>query len=216
MLIVALCSPEQRLELGAAPDTVVFVSDIEMMRQYKEAAVWIDLMFEDNRKAHLQILEQADTQAVIVHSVIKDLSGLPPHFIRVNAWPTFLSGAILEGCGGHGVPREKVTEALGLLGKSIEWVPDVPGMVSARVIASIINEAYFGLSEGIATRQAIDTAMKLGTAYPYGPFEWAEKIGLERVASLLQELAQFETRYQPCALLVSESMKSEKPEAGMR
>jgi 3-hydroxybutyryl-CoA dehydrogenase len=37
--------------------------------------------------------------------------------------------------------------------------------------------------------------MKLGTNYPYGPFEWSEKIGLKNIYNLLQRLSKTETRY---------------------
>jgi 3-hydroxybutyryl-CoA dehydrogenase len=63
------------------------------------------------------------------------------------------------------------------------------------VIAMIINEAYFALGDAISTPAEIDTAMKLGTNYPYGPFEWGEKIGLLQVYQLLAKLAEDNSRY---------------------
>src|ERR1700710_2457559 len=47
-----------------------------------------------------------------------------------------------------------------------------------RVVAMIINEAYYALDAGVSSKESIDLAMKLGTGYPYGPFEWADRIGL--------------------------------------
>ena len=70
-------------------------------------------------------------------------------------------------------------------------------MITPRVIAMIINEAYFTLQAGVSTKEEIDTAMKLGTNYPYGPFEWADKIGLNRIKTLLQTLSKTDTRYLP-------------------
>jgi 3-hydroxybutyryl-CoA dehydrogenase len=49
--------------------------------------------------------------------------------------------------------------------------------VALRVISRIVNEALLALSEGVATAQDIDEAMKLGANYPKGPLEWAEEIG---------------------------------------
>ena len=49
--------------------------------------------------------------------------------------------------------------------------PDIPGFISARVVSMIINEAYFALEEEVSSKEEIDTAMKLGTNYPYGPFD---------------------------------------------
>ena len=84
-------------------------------------------------------------------------------------------------------------------------VPDEPGLVSARVLSMIINEAYFALDDQISTRENIDIAMKLGTGYPYGPFEWAALIGVRRIAALLEKLSAADKRYVPAALLKQEA-----------
>jgi hypothetical protein len=55
--------------------------------------------------------------------------------------------------------------------------------VALRVISRIVNEAFLALSEGVATAQDIDEAMKLGANYPKGALEWAEEIG---ASSILQ------------------------------
>ena len=60
-------------------------------------------------------------------------------------------------------------------------VADGPGLVRARVVCCLINEAISALMEGVATAEDIDKAMKLGTNYPLGPLEWADKIGLDTV-----------------------------------
>lgn len=59
----------------------------------------------------------------------------------------------------------------------------------------IVNEAFFALGEGVSTKSEIDVAMKLGTNYPYGTFEWCERIGLEKVHNLLEKLAKTDSRY---------------------
>jgi 3-hydroxybutyryl-CoA dehydrogenase len=60
--------------------------------------------------------------------------------------------------------------------------------VSLRVISCIVNEAFLALSEGVATAEDIDRAMKLGANYPKGPFEWVEEIGALRVVETLDSL----------------------------
>jgi 3-hydroxybutyryl-CoA dehydrogenase len=71
----------------------------------------------------------------------------------------------------------------------------------------IINEAYFAIQENIASRSDIDLAMKLGTNYPFGPFEWCEKIGIKNVYELL--IAVYDStrdeRYKVCELLEEEA-----------
>ena len=78
-------------------------------------------------------------------------------------------------------------------------VLDGPGLVAARVIARLANEALSALAEGVADAQTIDTAMRLGTNYPQGPLVWAEMLGLDAMLRFLEAL-HFETgddRYRP-------------------
>jgi 3-hydroxybutyryl-CoA dehydrogenase len=63
-----------------------------------------------------------------------------------------------------------------------------PENVALRVISCIINEAYLALSEGVATAEDIDRAMKLGANYPRGPFEWANEIGPNQILQTLDSL----------------------------
>jgi 3-hydroxybutyryl-CoA dehydrogenase len=60
--------------------------------------------------------------------------------------------------------------------------------VALRVISCIVNEAFLSLSEGVATAEDIDRAMKLGANYPKGPFEWADEIGTGRILHTLDSL----------------------------
>lgn len=60
--------------------------------------------------------------------------------------------------------------------------------IFARVLVAIINEAAWAFSDGVADRANIDTALKLGTNYPKGPFEWAEQIGHSATGELLDAL----------------------------
>ena len=63
-----------------------------------------------------------------------------------------------------------------------------PENVALRVISCIINEAYLALSEGVATAEDIDRAMKLGANYPRGPFEWTNEIGPNHILQTLDSL----------------------------
>ncbi|HXH74445.1 MAG TPA: 3-hydroxyacyl-CoA dehydrogenase family protein [Bacteriovoracaceae bacterium] len=76
------------------------------------------------------------------------------------------------------------------------------GFIFPRTIVQIINEAFFALAEGVATKDDIDRAMKFGVNYPKGPFEWAT--GRETyVQTLLKELLlkTNDKRYLPSSLL---------------
>jgi 3-hydroxybutyryl-CoA dehydrogenase len=69
----------------------------------------------------------------------------------------------------------------------------------------MINEAYFTWESKVSTKDQIDIAMKLGTNYPLGPFEWARHIGLGRITGLLRSLSRTNPGYTPCEALVHEA-----------
>lgn len=71
-----------------------------------------------------------------------------------------------------------------------------------RVVSSIVNEAFLAVEEGICDETGVDTAMKLGTNYPRGPFDWAKAIGPDRIVSELRRLrAVRPRRYEPAPSL---------------
>lgn len=166
----------------------------------------IDLLFEQNGY-DVSYLKSSLPKPVIVNSVNKTITEIGLPFIRINGWPGFLQRNIAELACNSETDKKEIEKVLLLMNKKAEWVPDVKGFISARVVSMIINEAYFALEENVSSKEEIDTAMKLGTNYPYGPFEWGKKIGLKNVASLLTELSKTETRYQPSRLLLNEAIE---------
>ena len=118
--------------------------------------------------------------------------------IRINAWPGFIETDLWE-IAGYISPE--AAEVLHNLNKKYIAVPDEAGFVSARIIAMIINEAYYAKNEGVSSEADIDIAMKLGTNYPYGPFEWCNKIGIHKVYNLLQKCSLTDQRFLPSAAL---------------
>lgn len=140
---------------------------------------------------------------VFIHSVVQTLADLnaPAHVYRINGWATFLNRTAWEICGNANAAIEAIFSKLNT---KLNFVKDEPGFISARIIAMIINEAYFTIEDDVSSKAEIDTAMKLGTNYPYGPFEWAQLIGANNILSLLQKLNITDARYQPSPFLIKE------------
>jgi 3-hydroxybutyryl-CoA dehydrogenase len=115
-------------------------------------------------------------------------------------------GSLIEVASGLRTRPEAADEVEAFLkarGFETERVGDFSGLVLRRVLFMIINEAAYALWEGIASREDIDLAMKLGTNYPMGPLEWADAIGLDRVYNGLKGLHEEygDDRYRPCPLI---------------
>ncbi|GAA0654131.1 3-hydroxyacyl-CoA dehydrogenase family protein [Salarchaeum japonicum] len=79
---------------------------------------------------------------------------------------------------------------------------DKPGFVSNRILMPWINEGVRAFDEGVATKEDIDTGMKLGTNVPMGPLELADHIGLDVCLDATQTLhEELGDRYKPAYLL---------------
>jgi 3-hydroxybutyryl-CoA dehydrogenase len=134
------------------------------------------------------------------------LQSNPGRLVGIGVYNTFTKAKRIE------IAPSKITDAailknaeslLSELGIKYSIVPDRAGMIFPRIISMIINEAAQVYSEGIASKEDIDTAMKLGTNYPHGPLEWADRLGVELVYNILAKLQKDfgEDRYRPHPLL---------------
>ncbi len=144
---------------------------------------------------------------VFINSVCHPLQkkGHSENIVRINGWNGFLLRSVWEIAG---TLTEEHQVILNTLNKKYTLLPDEPGFVTARIIAMIINEAYFAKEEHVSTEEEIDIAMKLGTNYPKGPFEWCKNIGIKNIYNLLNVLAEKDNRYTPSLLLKMEANQS--------
>lgn len=123
------------------------------------------------------------------------------HFM--NPVPVMKLVEIIRGLQTSDKTYETVTELAQHLNKVSVEVKDFPGFVANRILLPMINEAIYTLYEGIATREHIDTVMKLGTNHPMGPLELADFIGLDTCLAIMNVLYDGfnDSKYRPCPLL---------------
>ena len=90
------------------------------------------------------------------------------------------------------------------IGKTPIKVRNSPGFVVNRMLCPMINEAIFALSEGLASAEEIDTAMKLGCNHPIGPLALCDLIGLDVELAVMQVLYQGfnDPKFRPAPLLI--------------
>jgi 3-hydroxybutyryl-CoA dehydrogenase len=96
-----------------------------------------------------------------------------------------------------------VDEVARRMGKETVVVRESPGFITTRVNATIGNEAFYMLMEGVASARDIDRALKLGLNHPMGPFELVDLVGLDTRLAILEHLHRsLGEKYRPCPLLV--------------
>ncbi len=185
---------------------------------YAEYDAIFDLNFDDNPESLINYASLKD-KPVFVNAVKISLaeaiyvSGakIRCRLFGINALPGFLAQDVWEVSCFRKFEIPELEKLLNTLGIRFLNIEDRVGLVKPRIIFMIINEACYTLQEGTASIEDIDTSMKLGTNYPFGPFEWCDKIGINNVFESLAALYEDtkDERYKICPLLKAKYLKNE-------
>ncbi len=147
----------------------------------------------------------SNTSSLPITSIGQELND-PGRLVGLHFFNPVLQMPLLELIPGHRT-RPETVERVRLfaesLGKTVVTSADTPGFVTTRALAVLLNEAAWMLYEGVASREDIDTAYKLGFHHPMGPFELADLVGLDTALSILDVLWDGfrDSRYRACPLL---------------
>ena len=130
----------------------------------------------------------------------------PDRFIGMhffNPVPMMALVEIIRGLQTSNATHDAVHALAQRLGKAPITVKNAPGFVVNRILVPMINEAFFVLSEGLASAEDIDAGMKLGCNQPIGPLALADMIGLDVCLAVMNVYVEqyADSKYRPCPLL---------------
>jgi len=121
-----------------------------------------------------------------------ELGHTSAHDVAVFDWPTLTAvGEVLAWAPSVGAPDVWQAQApvwLQALGFNPQRLTDAPGLVVARTLSMLVNEAADAVQQGVCSPAGADAAMKLGVNYPAGPFDWLARWGAPAVVQVLTAL----------------------------
>jgi len=155
--------------------------------------------------SHPTALLATNTSSLPITSIGQDLSD-PGRLVGVHFFNPVLQMPLVEIIPGHTTRSDLLERARVFaqsLGKTVVTSRDTPGFVTTRALAVLVNEAAWMLYEGVATKEDIDTAYKLGFHHPMGPFELVDLVGIDTTVSILDVLWDGfrDSRYRACPIL---------------
>jgi 3-hydroxybutyryl-CoA dehydrogenase len=173
----------------------------------------------ENVELKLRIFRELDSNAAkdcilatntssISITKIASVTSRPSHVIGMHFMNPVPVMKLVEIINGYATQLDVTNTIVSIskqLGKTPCVVNDYPGFIANRILMPMINEAIYGLHEGVAGVEEIDMIMKLGMAHPMGPLQLADFIGLDVCLSILNVLYDGfgNHKYAPCPLLVN-------------
>ena len=209
------------VELGkvAATDADAILGRLTTTSSLADALAGVDFVIEaapekiDLKLALFQQIEQLAPAAAIIASntsalSITEMAGSLSNPARVAGMHFFNPVhrmkliEIVQALESAPATLEAIEAVSRGMGKETVLVRESPGFITTRINASIGNEAFFMLMEGVASARDIDKALKLGLNHPMGPFELVDLVGLDTRLSILEYLHRsMGEKYRPCPLL---------------
>jgi len=210
----SLTSSEKRLVLSRIKGTVNFESlkDCDIVVEAissRQRGTMLDIRQDLFRNIEAVVREDAIISSQVATLMISELSSQlkkPERAIGLHFIDPIGKTQIVEVSKGLKTTDEtfqKVSRFCGMLKKKVISINESPGNISTRMIIPFINDACELLSEGVASIEDIDTTMKEASGHHIGPFELADRAGLDKVLKFMDNLyAEFgEQKYKASPII---------------
>jgi 3-hydroxybutyryl-CoA dehydrogenase len=180
-------------------------ADLVIEAVIEDAAVKQEIFRQADGLCHERAILASNTSSISITQIAaatrRPQKVIGMHFM--NPVPLMRLVEVIRGLLTSPETTQTILEVCRQLGKEAVEANDAPGFLSNRILCPMINEAIFALQEGIGTREAIDSVMKLGMNHPMGPLALADLIGLDVVLAVMETLQRDlgDDKYRPAYLL---------------
>ena len=185
-------------------ENIPIESDLVIEAIYENKETKLNIFNKIQNIVKLDSIFASNTSSISITEL--SVSNRPDRFIGMhfmNPVPVMQLVEIIRGYSTSDETFQTIKNLSEKLGKIPVEVFDYPGFISNRILMPMINEAIFALMEGVASKEDIDTVMKLGMNHPMGPLTLADFIGLDVCLAIMEVLYNGfnDPKYRPCPLL---------------
>jgi len=168
-------------------------------------ALKLEIMASMGRHTRPEAILASNTSSISI-TKLAAASGRPDRVIGMhfmNPVPLMKLVEIVRGLPTSQATFDTTIELAQRFGKTTIAARDIPGFIVNRMLIPLLNEACYGLYEGLGTAADIDTGVRLGLNHPMGPLELADLIGLDTCLAIANVLHSElgDDKYRPCPLL---------------